>query len=116
MNNDFPESYEEMINRLQKEGYISVIFHEKNKQRLKSSFDRINKTKKLLSNRNNFLGKSRYFIYGVWVGFIDIFFSPKDKGFEQARLIYTVAWRKISKYHGESLTNGEAKVTFYART
>jgi len=116
MNIDFPNSYDELIETLEKDGCISVVFQEKNKKRLKASFDRINKTERLLANRNKFMGRAKYFIYGAWVGLIDILFSPKDKGFEQAHLIYTVAWRKISKYHGESLSNGEARVTFYART
>ncbi len=116
MTNQFPQSYDELLEKLQVEGLISVEFEEKNKKRLKASFDRIKNIEILLSKRNRFMGSAIYYIYSTWVGLVDVLFNPKDKGFERAHLVYTVAWRKISKYHGESLSNGKARVTFYART
>ncbi len=116
MNEDFPKSYDELLDKLNREGSISVEFEEMNKQRLKASFDRINKMNLLLARRNRFLGSVIYFIYSMWVGLIDVVFTPKDKGFEYAHLVYSVAWSKISKFHGESVAGGRARVIFYART
>jgi len=116
MNDDLPNSYEDLLSKLQREGTISVEFEEKNKQRLKASFDRVNKTESLLANRKGLFGSIAYFIYSIWVGVVDVIFSPKDIGFDRALLVYTVLWGKISNYEGESLEAGIARVTFYART
>ena len=116
MSNEFPKSYEALLVKLEIDGCISVEFEEKNKRRLKTAFGRINKMDTLLARRNKFMGVFIYYVYGAYVGLIDLLFSPKDQGFDHALLIYTVAWQKISKLRGESLDNGKARVTFYART
>jgi len=116
MTDDFPQSYNDLFEKLKFDGKISVEFIEKNKKGLKLGFDRINKLETILMGRKSIFRPIKYYAYSAYVGVVNVVLSPKDQGFDRALLIYTVAWRHIANYDGMSLPNGMARITFNART
>jgi len=116
MNSDSPQSYDDLLEKLRSDGKISVEFTEKNKKRLKLSFDRINRLETILMENKSLYRSAKYYAYSAYLGVVDIVLSPKDQGFDRALLIYTVAWRHIASYDGASLPNGMARITFNAHT
>lgn len=116
MNETFPASYDEALAELKEKGSIAINFEETNKRRLKAAIDRNNKLEDIRFVKPAILRTVLHYTYGIYILLLDEIFAPRDKGFHHALLIYRTLWRHISSIGGESLADGQARITFYART
>lgn len=108
---ELPQSYDELINLLKREGSISFLINRKHKKRFYNCTQRLNKLETLF-------GKNKVWaqIYGLYVGVLQILLTLNHKNLDNAVTAYQLAWRHIETIQGQDAEGKKTKVTFNART
>ena len=106
-----PESYDQLIELLKKEGSISFVISRKHKKRFYNCIDRLNKLETLFSKN-----KLKAQLYGIYVGVLQMFVTHNHKDLHNAVLTYQVAWRHIKNIGGKDVKNNKIEVAFNAHT
>jgi len=104
--------YEELIRILSEEGKVSFIIDRKHKRRFRNLIERLNKLEKLFKSNRTIFNKVKIYIYGIYVGLLQIILTTSSNNLSNAVNVYQVAWRHIANIDGEDVSDKEIMVTY----
>jgi len=109
-------SHEEIFRILSEDGELSFIIERKHKKRFYNLINRSHKLEMLFKKSRTSLNIIKTYIYGIYVGLLQITLTSSSKSLRNAVNIYKVIWRHISGIDGKDISDKEIMVTYIGKT
>ena len=108
--------YEEILRILSEKGEISFVFDRIYKRRFYNLINRSHKLEVLFKRKRTILNTIKVYIYGVYVGILQITLTSSNKNLSNAVNIYKVICEHISGIDGKDISDKEMMVTYIGKT
>ncbi len=109
-------SYEEIFSILSKEGKLSFVIERKYKKRFYNLINRSHRLEMLFKRNRTISNIIKTYIYGIYVGLIQIILTSSNKSLSNAVNIYKIIWRHISSIDGKDISDKEIMITYIGKT
>ena len=109
-------SYEEIFRILSEEGKMSFIIERKYKKRFYNLINRSHRLEVLFKRNRTIPNIIKTYIYGMYVGLLQIILTSSNKSLSNAVNVYKVIWRHISSIDGKDISDKEIMVTYNGKT